>query len=184
MTSPLRLPRPLDQRLAPAELQSALLDGELVRLGTSFLGLDEPDSPRERARSLAPVLGDVRAIVCDRSAAWVWGWVPPPAVASTCVSIDARVASPVRRRLRAREAVLDRDEVVWLDDVRVTAPVRTVIDLARHDDDDDDATEAIEAALRSSSVTAAELNAAVHRRPGIAYVRRAQRRIDRAISRC
>ncbi len=184
MTSALRILRPLDERLAAPELQSALLDGELVRLGASYIGIDEPECPRDRARSMALVLGDGRAIVCDRSAAWVWGWAPAPSAVSTCVSIDARVASPVRRRLHAREAVLDSDELVWLDDVRVTAPVRTVIDLARHDDDDDRATEAIEAALRSSMVTAAGLRVALRRRPGIAYLRRAQRRIDRAISRC
>ena len=155
-----------------------------MRLGSSYLGLDEPESPRDRARSMAHVLGDVRAIVCDRSAAWVWGWVAAPSVTSTCVSIDARVASPVRRRLRAREAVLDGDELVWLDDVRVTSPVRTVIDLARHDDDDDEATGAIAVALQSGRVSDAELRAALQRRPGIAYVRRAHRRIERAISRC
>ena len=80
--------------------------------------------------------------------------------------------------------MLDHDELVWLDYVQVTTPVRTVIDLARHDDDDDRATEIIEAALRSTTVTAAELRAAVKRRPGIAYLRRAERRIDQAISRC
>lgn len=161
-----------------------MLDGELVRLGASYLGIDEPESPRERASSIAPVLGDARAIVCDRSAAWVWGWVAAPTVVSTCVSISARVASPVRRRLHAREAVLDRDELVWLGDVRVTTPVRTAIDLARHEDDDDNASEAISAAVHSGAVTVAVLRAAVHRRPGIAYLRRAERRIEQAISRC
>ena len=176
--------RPLHERLDPAELQAALLDGELARLGVSYIGIDEPESARDRARSLSLVLGDVRAIVCDRSAAWVWGWIAAPSTISTCVSIGARVASPVRRRLQAREAVLDSDEVVSLDGVRVTTPVRSVIDLARHDDDDDRASEVIEAAVRSGLTTAAELRVAVHRRPGIAYLRRAQRRIDRAISRC
>ena len=180
----MRAPRPLHDRLPSAELQSALLDGELVRLGSGYLGIDEPESPRDRARSMTSVLSDARAIVCDRSAAWVWGWIPAPATTSICVSISARVASPVRRRLHAREAVLDHDELVWLDYVQVTTPVRTVIDLARHDDDDDRATEIIEAALRSTTVTAAELRAAVKRRPGIAYLRRAERRIDQAISRC
>lgn len=180
----MRTHRPLHERLAPTELQAALLDGELVRLGSGYVGIDEPEGPRDRARSMAPVLGDVRAILCDRSAAWVWGWIPAPSAVSTCVSIDARVASPVRRRLHAREAVLDHDELVWLDGVRVTTPLRTAIDLARHDDDDDRAIESIEAAMRAGMVTAAQLRVAVCRRPGIAYVRRAQRRITRAISRC
>lgn len=184
MTVRVRTPRPLHERLAPAELQAALLDGELARLGWGYISIDEPEGPRDRARSLGTVLGDVRAIVCDRSAAWVWGWILAPSALSTCVSIDARVASPVRRRLQAREAVLDRDELVWLDDVRVTTPVRTAIDLARHDDDDEHTTAAIEAAVHSGMVTAAELHAALGRRPGIAYMRRAQRRVEQAISRC
>ena len=161
-----------------------MLDGELVRLGSGFIGIDEPEGPYDRAHSLTSVLGDERAIVCDQSAAWVWGWIPAPSAVSTCVSIDARVASPVRRRLRAREAVLDRDEIAELDGVRVTTPVRTAIDLARHVDGDDRASDVIEAAVRSGMVTRSELRAALRRRPGIAYLRRAQRRIEQAINRC
>ncbi len=180
------LPRPparLDERLPLAELHSARLDGELVRIGGGFRFVDEPDAPRDRAQSLIADLGDPRVIVCDRSAAWVWGWGPSPAAVTTCVSISARVASPVRRRLGAREAVIDADEIRQLREVRVTDPLRTVIDLVRHDDRDDVVDTVIEA-LRSGRVGSTDLHTALRRRPGIAYLRRAHDRVERAISRC
>jgi hypothetical protein len=173
----------LDERLPLAELHSARLDGELVGIGGGFQSVDEPDGPRDRAHSIHRDLADPRVIVCDRSAAWVWGWAPSPVAVATCVSIGARVASPVRRRLRAREAVLDDDETVQLAEVRVTTPLRTVIDLARHDDRDE-VVEIVIAALRSGSVSVPDLRAALRRRPGIAHLRRAHDRVERAISRC
>ncbi len=152
-------------------------------MGASFRCIDEPEAPRDRAGSLASIVGDTRVIVCDRSAAWVWGWAQPASSLHTCVSISSRVASPVRRRLRAREAVIDDDEVVQLLGVRVTTPLRTAIDLVRHDADDR-VIDIIVDALHSGDVAATALRDELRRRAGIAHQRRARERIDRAISRC
>jgi hypothetical protein len=173
----------LDARLTLVELRAAVLDGDLIRLGPGFLCLDEPEGPSERAASLAAELGDARAIVCDRSAAWVWGWAHSSAALQTCVSISARVASPVRRRLRTREAVIDDSEVAQLDGVRVTTPLRTAIDLVRHDADDH-VIDIVVDSLRRGDLTAEALRAELQRRSGVAHHRRARVRIDQAISRC
>lgn len=183
MTFSLRPHRLVDAYLSPTELSSAVLDGELTRLGAGYLAIDEPEGPHDRARSLFVEIGDRRAIICDRSAAWVWGWVPFAGPLSTCVSITARVASPVRRRLRAREAVLGHDEVALLDDVPVTTPLRTAADLARHDDNEA-VIDVLVAALQSGDITPAALRSTLTRRPGIAHLRRARSRIESAITRC
>lgn len=173
----------LTSRMALAELRSAVLDGEVVAIGEGFMCVDEPVGPRERAASVASDLGDSRAIVCDRSAAWVWGWGPSTAVLDTCVPITARVASPERRRRRTREAVIEPHEVIEFDGVRVTHPLRTVIDLVRHDGDDC-VTDLVVAALEAGDVAAADIVDELRRRPGIAHLRRARVRAELAISRC
>ena len=180
VTPPLRLH---DSPLTGAELRSAVLDGEVVSVGSSYVCIDEPIGPRDRGASLAPELSDSRAIVCDRTAAWVWGWCVAPSVIGTCVSIAARVASPTRRRLRTREAVIDESEVVHLDGVRVTTPLRTTVDLVRHDANDD-VVDIIVAALASGDVCARDLHDELQRRPGIAHQRRARARLALAVSRC
>ncbi len=165
------------------ELNAALLDGELVRVGDSYWCIDVPTGQRERALSIGRELNDGRLIVCDRSAAWVWGWGDAPSRLSTCVSISARVPSPVRRRLHTREVVIADDEVIVIADTRVTNPVRTVIDLVRHDPSDQ-VIELVVAALAQGNVDARTTVRELDRRPGIAYLRRARRRIETAISRC
>lgn len=183
MSAPARHRRPLTALLATPELRAAVLDGELVGLGSGYVCIDEPETPHDRARSLGPELTDARAILCDRTAAWVWGWCPPPPALATCVSIAARVPSPVRRRLCTREAVIDASEVVVLDSVRVTTRLRTVFDLARHDDDDL-VVDLLVSAIGIGDVTPVRAMAELQRRPGIAHLRRARRRLELAISRC
>jgi hypothetical protein len=165
------------------ELNAALLDGELVRVGDGYWWIDVPIGQRERARSLTTELGDARIIVCDRSAAWVWGWGPSPSTITTCVSISARVPSPVRRRLNTREVVISSDEVVVIAATRVTSPVRTLIDLVRHESSDEVIDIAV-AALTRGDVDAHATVSELDRRPGIAHLRRARRRLETAISRC
>lgn len=174
---------PLLASCAGTELNAALLDGELVRLGDGYWWIDVPIGVRERALSLSRELHDSRVIVCDQSAAWVWGWRDAPSTLTTCVSIAARVPSPVRRRLHTREAVIADDEVAMIAAIRVTSPLRTVIDLVRHDASDD-VIDVVVAALGQGSVDAEAASRELDRRPGIAYARRARNRLETAISRC
>ncbi len=111
-----------DHRLSSSELQCAVLDGELVALGEGFLPIDAPETAHARAASLAPLVIDSRVIISDRSAAWVWGWGPMPRTVATCVSIAARIPSPDRRRLRAREVVIGDAEQIALGDVASLVP--------------------------------------------------------------
>jgi hypothetical protein len=171
------LPGPL---VSASEWRCAVLDGELVALGDGFLPIDAPLTARERAASLAPALIDDRVVIADRSAAWVWGWAPTPPVVSTCVSIQARIPSPDRRRLRAREVVIEADELRMLGAVPVTAPLRTLLDLARHDHDAH-IVSLLTAGLRAHGVTRAQLDAALARRPSLSFVRPARARLLAAL---
>lgn len=169
-----------DERLSAVELRAAALDGEVTAVGDGFLPLDAPLTAWERAASLAPALLDTRVVVAGRSAAWVWGWAAPPTAVATCVSISARIPSPDRRRLATREVVIDADEVRVIGGVPVTTPVRTLVDLARHDADDG-VLDLLVAGILSHDVTAEALDAALSRRVNLAYVRLARRRLAAAV---
>lgn len=108
-----------------------------MRLGEGYLAVDAPLTPHARALSLAPLLVEPRILISHRSAAWVWGWLQPQPQISTSVPIGARISSGRRRRLGTREVVIDEREVRRWGDVGVTAPARTITDLARHDEGDD-----------------------------------------------
>lgn len=171
------------QWLSIAELSSARLDGELVAIGAAFQFIDQPDSSLARAASLAPALHDSRAIISERSAAWVWGWAPERSTVSTCVSIAARLPSTARRLQGTREVVINADEVAVMGGVRVTTPLRTLVDLARLDDHDA-VVDIISAALAANNVSEMELGSAVERIAGVAHITRARRRVEQALSRC
>jgi hypothetical protein len=114
-----------------AELSALVLDGSLYRVGDCFSVIDQLPSPALRALSLALVLP--RRLIAERmSAAWVWGaLLDPPASHQMCVNIRSRVRPPGARRLIVREVVIADDETEEFGDIRVTTPLRTIIDLAR-----------------------------------------------------
>ncbi len=165
--------------LSTTELRAAVLDGELVPLGDGFAPLDLPVTALDRANTVAPTLRDQRVVLSDRTAAWVWGWCRQPGSLSTCVSVAARISSPERRRLGAREAVIDDDEYQSLDRVRVTTPTRTVIDLARHSVDAG-VLEVIATGFAHSGVTLPDVLAILERRPRLSFVRLARERLTAA----
>lgn len=164
---------PLSDLLSPAELGAVVLDGELCRLGDDVAPIDLPVTTESRARTLRRTILDRRVIVSDRCAAWVWGWVLSPPPLSTSVSISARVPSPDRRRLRAREVVIDPDETVEVAGLVVTTPLRTLVDLARHDTAPD-AIDVVARGLLEHRIRPEELAQALDRRTRLSYVRRAR----------
>jgi hypothetical protein len=168
-----------DDRLSSSELQSAALDGELVALGEGFVPIDAPHTAHVRAASLSPLVIDARVIIADRSAAWVWGWAAIPLAVTTCVSIAARIPSPDRRRLRAREVVIHDGEWVKLGNVAVTSPVRTLVDLARHDSGVDLAL-LLERGIRTHRIEPPQLEAALAGRTNLSFVRMARQRLEKA----
>ncbi len=177
-SSPILLP---SARLSASELRSAALDGELVPVGEGFVPIDAPLTAYARAASLAPLLIDERVVVSDRSAAWVWGWGSAPGAVTTCVAITARIPSPDRRRLRAREVVIDDDERRMLGSVAVTTPLRTVLDLARHDLHDD-VVALLAAGIVAHGFTPDGLESALARRRSLSFVRPARARLAAAFA--
>lgn len=94
---------------------------------------DVPDTVSLRARSLALVLPP-GSVVCDRTAAWLWGIdVLGPLEPTHPSRIEVvRVGGDRSRNgavLGGKRALVD-DEIVEIDGVRVTTPVRTACDLA------------------------------------------------------
>jgi len=178
--SSLRIPG----ELSAVELRAAALDGELRPLGGAFLPLDLPLDVRTRIAALAPPRDDGRLILWGRCAAWIWGWSTAPCAAlCCCVSSQHRVPSTTRRAYSVREMVIDRDEVTVIDSVSVTEPVRTLIDLARHDERDD-IVSILAAGLRSRGRDGEhhwpDIVAALRRRPSASHARRAHSRLTQA----
>jgi hypothetical protein len=126
------LPRFLDDSVLPlAELCAARLDGELFGVGDSFVLLDTPDSAELRADAFGRVAP--RTVVADRfTASWVHGArASPPVPWQACVDTARRVSALSVHTLDMRQCVLARGDVERIGDVRVTAPLRTAVDLLR-----------------------------------------------------
>ena len=169
-----------DLSLPGPELQAASLDGELVPLGEGYLPVDAPLTPLTRAESLAPLLVEPRILLSDRTAAWVWGWLPAMPTLTTSVPIGSRISSARRRRLGTREVVIAEHEVHRWGAVGVTTRVRTLVDLARHDESPDLHTVLL-AALRQQPEVYEPVEAYLNRPGRLSHVRRARDRIARAL---
>lgn len=114
-----------------AELHALRLDGEVFAIDGAFAPIDQPEGPVERAAALAAYCQQ-RLIAEQRTAAWVWGASPlAPARHELCASIASRTRPSGRGRIVVREVKIDDDELVVLGGVRVTTPLRTIVDLAR-----------------------------------------------------
>jgi len=126
-----RMPATLSSADLPlAELMCARLDGEVYPLGECWCPIDEVDGAPMRAASLAPLLPR-RAIIERYSAAWVYGIAAEPGQHEICVDIGARTRASTSGRVHLREVVCPESDTQDIGGVRVTTPIRTVIDLAR-----------------------------------------------------
>ncbi len=181
LRSPLLIP---GREFTIAELSAAALDGELVRIAGSFLPIDVPVTVHDRAAVIGVSTGDRRVIVSDLSAAWVRGWTDSFAAVTTSTSVTARIPSTERRRLRTREVVIDDDEWVSVGALRVTTATRTLLDLARHGNDD--VVGVLAAGIVHERIDPESITRALDRRPTASYQKRARERLARALelSRC
>lgn len=129
--------------LPRAELCAARLDGELFTLDQAYFPVDMPESPMHRAGTLLPVAGE--HLIAERmSAAWVHGAKPqPPDRHQFCVDHRRRVYLPFAMGLLIREVVLSDSDVQRIAALRVTTPLRTVLDLARVSEQFDEQTQAV-----------------------------------------
>ncbi|MGG7307092.1 type IV toxin-antitoxin system AbiEi family antitoxin [Curtobacterium sp. AB451] len=113
-----------------AELRAAVLAGELVAVGACWASPTEPQTPSLRAAAAAWSLGDARFIAGTRTAAWIWGAVSrAPSPVEGCVPLRVRVHTD--GAVHVREVVIADEDTVVLGGLRVTTPLRTVVDLLR-----------------------------------------------------
>lgn len=121
--------------LSPMDLHRLVAAGQLRH---PFRGVycptELPDTTATRARCAALGLPP-HAVICDRSAAWLHGVdcllpfeIEMRVPALEVVSVQACASRS--RGIYAGERALRSDEIMMLDGVRVTTPVRTAIDLA------------------------------------------------------
>jgi len=120
-----------DRHLPAPELRAAELDGEVYRLDDCFCPVDEAAGIGHRAvalRSIAP-----EGLIAEQlTAAWVHGALPsPPARHQFCADIRARVRPTHPGRMSVREVVIQEHEIERIGPLRVTTPLRTVVDLLR-----------------------------------------------------
>lgn len=122
-------------RLSPAELSAARLDGHLVEVGEGYMPADAVETAAMRAASLRPLLQpggrSVLAAVL-LSAAWVHGAIPEPP-ARHCIqrAVDRRIRARAGPRAVFRDVPVPDDDLLVLGGVLVTTPARTLGDLAR-----------------------------------------------------
>ncbi len=119
-----------DADLSPAELQAARLDGEVYDLAGAYCLVGELEAPRHRARA---VLGSrsPRLIAELGTAAWIWGAADQPEGLEFAVTPDARARLSPAQHVAVREIVYDPGDVTLLDGIRITTPLRTILDLVR-----------------------------------------------------
>jgi len=118
-----------------SQLDEAVADGRLVRLFHGVYGLAtlEP-SPLMKARA-AGLVTHKRAVVCDRTACWIWGvdcyghaeldGTPP---VESCVPRWQQATE--RAEVDGKTRDLQPEDWVELEGVRITTPPRTAMDLA------------------------------------------------------
>lgn len=124
-----------DDRLSPAELTAACLDGDLVGLGDAYIPADAVETPALRAGSLAPRLGDSLAAT-HLTAAWIHGALPqPPSRHTVQRAVSRRLHRTPDRQLVYRDLAVPASDLQIIGGIRVTTPLRTLVDLARTDDE-------------------------------------------------
>jgi hypothetical protein len=125
-----------DERLSPAELSAARLDGHLVELGDAYIPADAVETTALRAGSLRGILGETLAAT-HLSAAWIHGALhEPPARHTVQRAVSRRLHHVMGRRIVYRDLAVDPGDLLVIGGVRVTSPERTLADLARVVDDE------------------------------------------------
>jgi hypothetical protein len=162
-------------RLSPAELSAARLDGDLVEIGEGYMPADAVESVAMRAASLAPLCSE-RLAVGIWSAAWIYGALhEPPARHSLVRAPGRRVGNLISRRAVFHDTAIDAHDVTLLGDVRVTTPLRTLTDIARRADRESDPSRATAAArglIETGLVTATAGRDFLAGHPGLPGCRR------------
>ena len=162
-----------------AELTAARLDGELFEVDACFAPVDEIEQPAHRVLALRSAVHD-RLIAEQLTAAWIWGAMPaPPARHQFCAALGARVSRTSVPWRSVREVVIDPVELAVVNGMRVTSPLRTIVDIARFADTfEHKESQAILGLQRLSGIGTADVIAEINRRRNLPGKRRALARVD------
>jgi hypothetical protein len=167
-----------DRGISRSRIVNGVRNGQLDRLLRNvYMRTDIPMTMEDRASAAALVISP-HAVVCDRTAAWIWGVdcfrireldVVPPMESRT---LRGHRASD-RPELRGGQRDLRPEDWVLVNGVRVTTPLRTALDLGcvlgRRD-----ALAAMDALARAHGFTSADLVRALRRyfrRRGVVQLR-------------
>jgi hypothetical protein len=142
-------------------LASAVSDGLLARPHRGVYTDGTASGPLAARAAAASVCGTV----CGGTAALVHGLAVVRPGSVPCVAVARRRSRVRRRGVRVCRVDLAADEIVTVDGVPVTAPLRTVLDCAR-DLPTDEALAVADSALRLGLVTETELRRAAARLRG------------------
>ena len=113
---------------------AAMRNGVLVRLFRNVYVDSRTEMTVEARAYAASLVMSRHSVICDRTAAWIWGVdcfrfreldVVPPLETRTLRGHRA----PTRSGVRAGQRDLDASDWVWVSGVRVTTPLRTALDL-------------------------------------------------------
>lgn len=116
--------------LSLAELHAARLDGELFIVDECFSPVDEVETVWLRSAALRLRAG-TRMIAELTTAVWLYGIrSSPPVVHTMCVPRSERIKVSPSPRYALREVTHVAGDVVEFAGLRVTAPQRTLFDLA------------------------------------------------------
>ncbi|MCW3494531.1 hypothetical protein [Microbacterium sp. SSM24] len=165
----------VDDRLSLAELTAARLDGHVVELGDAYIPADAVETRALRAGSLAALLGHTLAAT-HLTAAWVHGALPvPPDRHTVQRAVPKRLSHAPSRRVVYRDLAVDPEDLVLVGGVHVTTRLRTLVDLARVDDDEHARACRLVAAddpdLVSAAIDRLERGALPHKRAAVALLR-------------
>ncbi|KQR54508.1 hypothetical protein ASF88_06930 [Leifsonia sp. Leaf336] len=118
----------IDRSVLPlAELFALVLDGQLYRVGDGFATPDTPDTPELRAHAFG-MLRPGRLVADRGTAAWIHGTrATPPARPQVCIERASRGRVPIG--FDAHQHALAAGDTIELAGARLTAPLRTALDL-------------------------------------------------------
>lgn len=160
---------------SPAMIRRWLRDGEVRRvLQGVYVGSHVPDSPSLRARAVAAVIPG--AVICGRTAAWLWGITAAGSHGDDGRPLPVEFAAPSmatpprRSGCLGRSWLLEKRDTTKVAGLTATTPLRTAADIGRSTGGAD-AVVILDAFLRHRQVTRRQLVEAAARFGGYAGVR-------------
>ncbi|MFJ6531320.1 type IV toxin-antitoxin system AbiEi family antitoxin [Microbacterium sp. NPDC091662] len=117
-------------RLSLSELSAARIDGHVVEVGDAYVPADLVEGPDVRAGAVASLVQPGTA-ASGPTAAWIHGaGDAPPAVHHVRRCVERRIRAVTSSRLVFHDTVVPASDVQLIGGIRVSDPVRTMLDLA------------------------------------------------------